>query len=205
MAVTDSITSAAGIDRRRRLLECALAVFTRRGYPTSRVDDICTEAAISRATFYRYFESKEEVFDALIELMSGEVLDSAAHLGAVTPDAEGQATLAHWIAELVSITERWGVLVDEVNTPRVNTPVARERAVVLTSRFADMLSDRFTDGGVTGLDTKMAALAIIAMTERTAHQVRTWDVDIDRTAMVDSLATLAMKMLHPVGADRSVC
>jgi AcrR family transcriptional regulator len=196
--VTDAIGSSLVVDRRRRLLECSLAVFTRRGYPASRVDDICTEAAISRATFYRYFEGKEEVFDALIDLMSSEVLDTAAHLGAVTPDAEGKATLSHWIADLVSITERWGVLVDEVNTPRVTNPGARERAVLLTSRFADVLSDRFSQGGVTGVDTKMAALAIIAMTERTAHQVRTWDVDIDRAAMVDSLATLAMKMLHPV-------
>jgi len=173
-------------------------VFTRRGYASTRIDDICGEAAISRATFYRYFEGKEEVFDALIELMSREVLDTAAHLGAVTPDAEGKLTLAHWIADLVAITERWGVLVDEVNAPRVTNPAARERAVVLTSRFADVLSDRFTQGGVTGVETKMAALAIIAMTERAAHQVRTWDVDIDRAAMVDSLATLAMKMLHPM-------
>jgi AcrR family transcriptional regulator len=187
------------VDRRRRLLECGHTVYTRRGYAASRVDDICTEAAISRATFYRYFEGKDEIFDALIDLMSREVLDSAAHLGAVTPDAEGKATLAHWIADLVSITERWGVFVDEVNTPRAGHPAARERAVVLTSRFADVLSDRFNDGNVQGVDTKLAALAIIAMTERAAHQVRTWDVDIDRDAMIDSLATLAMKMLHPVG------
>ncbi len=199
MAVTEPINGDAGADRRRQLLECALAAFTRRGYTASRVDDICVEAGISRATFYRYFESKEEVFDALIDLMATEVLDTAAHLGAVTPDAEGKATLSHWIADLVSITERWGSLVDEVNTPRMSDPAARERAVVLTSRFAHVLSDRFAEGGVTGVDTRMAALAIIAMTERTAHQMRTWDIDIDRSAMVDSLATLAMKMLHPVG------
>jgi AcrR family transcriptional regulator len=196
--VTDAIPTSLVSDRRRRLLECSLTAFTRRGYAATRVDDICAEATISRATFYRYFEGKEEVFDALIDLMSSEVLDAAAHLGAVTPDPEGKSTLAHWIADLVAITERWGVLVDEVNTPRVTNPGARERAVLLTSRFADVLSDRFSRGGVTGVDTKMAALAIIAMTERTAHQVRTWDVDIDRAAMVDSLATLAMKMLHPV-------
>jgi AcrR family transcriptional regulator len=198
IVVTDAIASSLVVGRRRRLLECALTVFNRRGYADSRVDDVCTEAAISRATFYRYFEGKEEVFDALIDLMSSEVLDTAAHLGAVTPDADGKTTLAHWIADLVSITERWGVLVDEVNAPRVTNPGARERAVLLTSRFANVLSDRFTEGGVTGLDTKVAALAIIAMTERTAHQVRTWDVDIDRAAMIESLATLAMKMLHPV-------
>ncbi len=196
--VTDAVGSPLVVDRRRRLLESALTAFTRRGYASTRIDDICAEAAISRATFYRYFEGKEEVFDALIELMSSEVLDTAAHLGAVTPDADGKATLWHWIADLVSITERWGVLVDEVNAPRMADPRPRERAVLLTSRFADVLSERFNLGGVTGVDTKMAALAIIAMTERTAHQVRTWDVDIDRAAMIDSLATLAMKMLHPV-------
>lgn len=199
MAVTDAVVPDAGSDRRRQLLECALTVFTRRGYAASRVDDICGEAAISRATFYRYFVSKEEAFDALIDLMAAEVLDTAAHLGAVTPDGNGKATLAHWIADLVSITERWGALVDEANLPRMSDPGARGRAVVLTSRFAQVLSDRFAEGGVTTVDTRMAALAIIAMTERTAHQVRTWDVDIDRDAMVDSLATLAIKMLHPMG------
>ncbi|MGN6473551.1 MAG: TetR/AcrR family transcriptional regulator [Mycobacteriales bacterium] len=199
MAVTDAIAADSGSDRRRQLLESALSVFNRRGYAASRVDDICGEAAISRATFYRYFVSKEEVFDALIDLMAAEVLDTAAHLGAVTPDAEGKATLSHWIADLVSITERWGALVDEANTPRMSDPTARERAVVLTSRFAHVLADRFAAGGVTAVDTKMAALAIIAMTERTAHQVRTWDVDIERSEMVDSLATLAIKMLHPMG------
>lgn len=198
MSVTESVAAPGALDRRRRLLECALAVFNRRGYAASRVDDICTEAGISRATFYRYFESREEVFDALIDLMATEVLDSASHLGAVTPDADGKATLTHWIADLVAITERWGAFVDEVNAPRVSNQEARERAVVLTSRFADVLSDRFAEGGVSGVDTKIAALAIIAMTERTAHQVRTWDVDIDSAAMVDSLATLAIKMLHPM-------
>src|SRR5690348_713423 len=126
--------------------------------------------------------------------MASEVLDTAAHLGAVTPDAEGKTTLAHWIADLVSITERWGSLVDEVNSPRISDPSARERAVLLTSRFAHVLADRFAEGGVQGVDTRIAALAIIAMTERTAHQMRTWEVDIDRAAMVDSLATLAIKM-----------
>lgn len=197
MAVTDAVASGAVADRRRRLLESALAVFNRRGFTTTRVEDICTEAAISRATFYRYFENKDEVFDALIDLMAAEVLDAASHLGAVTPDADGKATLSRWIADLVAITERWGALVDEVNSPRMSDPDARSRAVVLTSRFAHVLSERFVEGGVAGIDTKLAALAIIAMTERTAHQVRTWDVDIDRQEMVDALATLAIKMLHP--------
>ena len=130
--------------------------------------------------------------------MMAEVLDTAAHLGAVTPDEAGRATLAHWLADLVAITERWGPLVDEVNLLRASNAEARSRAVLMTARFADVLGERFAAGGVTEVDPKMAALAIIAMTDRTAHQIRTWKVDLGRDAVVDSLATLAMKMLHPV-------
>jgi hypothetical protein len=43
----------------------------------------------------------------------------------------------------------------------------------------------------------MAAIAMIAMTERMAHQVRTWNIEIDADAVADALATMAMKMLHP--------
>lgn len=199
MTVSDPVAAPAAADRRQQLLEHALTVLSRRGYAATRVEDICAAAGVSRATFYRYFENKDEVFDALIDLMMAEALDTASHLGAVTADDAGHATLARWLADLVSITERWGPLVDEVNMMRVSNPEPRARAVVLTARFAEVLAERFTQGGVTHVDTKMAALAIIAMTDRTAHQVRTWNVDIDRRDVVESLATLAMKMLHPVG------
>jgi AcrR family transcriptional regulator len=195
--VTEPVSTTASADRRQQLIEHALAVLSRRGYSGSRVEDICAAAGISRATFYRYFDGKDQIFDALIDLMMEEVLDTAAHLGAVTPDVSGRATLTHWLADLVAITERWGPLVEEVNTLRASNAEARGRAVVLTARFADVLGERFAAGGVTGVDTTMAALAIIAMTDRTAHQVRTWNVDLEPDAVVEALATLAMKMLHP--------
>ncbi|HVY10467.1 MAG TPA: TetR/AcrR family transcriptional regulator [Mycobacteriales bacterium] len=197
VAVADAITATAGPDRRAQLLEHSLAVLSRLGYAATRVEDICAAAGISRATFYRYFDGKEQVFDALIDLMMAEVLDTAAHLGAVTPDPAGRATLSRWLADLVDITERWGPLVDEVNLLRASNAEARSRAVAMTARFADLLGGRFADGGVTGVEPRIAALAIIAMTDRTAHQVRTWNVDLDRSDVVDALATLAMKMLHP--------
>lgn len=197
MAVIDPIAAPAGVDRRDQLLEQALVVLSRRSYADTRVEDICSCAGVSRATFYRYFEGKDQLFDALVDRMMTEVLETAEHLGAVTPDAAGRATLARWLADLVSITERWGPLVDEVNMLRAANPQARARAVVLTGRFADLLGERFAAGGVSDVDPRTAALAIIAMTDRTAHQVRTWHVDLDRTAVVDALATLAMRMLHP--------
>ncbi len=198
MSVADQVISAPPSQKRRdQILENALTVFSRKGFAASRVDDISAAAGISRATFYRYFDGKDGVFDALVDLMSTEVIAAAEHAGAVTPDAAGRATLRTWIAELIAITERWGTLVDEVIRPRDKDAVARFRAVAMTARFADILGERFTEGGVEGLNPSMAAIAMIAMTERLAHQVRTWSIEIDLDAVADALATMAMKMLHP--------
>lgn len=198
MSITDQIRTAPPSQKRRnQILESALTVFSRKGFGESRVDDISAAAGISRATFYRYFDGKDDVFDALIDLMSSEVIGAAEHAGAVTPDKAGRETLRTWISELIAITERWSTLVDEVIRPRDKNAVARYRAVGMTARFADILGERFTEGGVEGLEPSMAAIAMIAMTERMAHQVRTWNMEIDPDAVADALATMAMKMLHP--------
>jgi len=198
MPVTAGAVAAQPSERRRnQILENALAVFSRNGFAASRVDDISTAAGISRATFYRYFDGKDDIFDALVDLMGNEVIAAAEALTPVTPDAAGHLTLRTWMAALIAITERWGTLVDEVIRPRDKNAVARYRAVAMTGRFAGIMGERFREGGVSGLDPTMAAIAMTAMTERMWHQVRTWNIDIDRDAAIDGLATMAMKMLHP--------
>ncbi|MBV9485580.1 MAG: TetR/AcrR family transcriptional regulator [Frankiaceae bacterium] len=198
MSVSETVTAAPTMEkRRRRLLESALLVFSRRGFHETRIEDVCAEAAISRATFYRYFDSKDSLFDALVDLMSEEVIDIASHLAAVTPDEAGFATLSRWIGELLANTERWGSVVNEIIRPRDEHAAARNRAILLTTRFAEILGERFKEGGVADIDPQMAALAIIAMTERMATQMTLWNVEIDREVVIPSLATMALKMLHP--------
>ncbi|MDJ0458640.1 TetR family transcriptional regulator [Arthrobacter sp. NQ7] len=59
-------------DRTRELVkaelaEAILAVFIERGYAAVTVDDAARAAGISRATFFRYFGSKEDVVVASVE------------------------------------------------------------------------------------------------------------------------------------------
>jgi AcrR family transcriptional regulator len=55
---------------RTQILKAAAEVFGRLGYMDSRVEDILEESGVSRPTFYRFFDSKEAVFDALDEQAS---------------------------------------------------------------------------------------------------------------------------------------
>jgi TetR/AcrR family transcriptional regulator, fatty acid metabolism regulator protein len=52
-------------DKRRQLLEAAVRVFARKGYHASRVGDIAEEAGVAHGLLYHYFESKDQVLEAV--------------------------------------------------------------------------------------------------------------------------------------------
>lgn len=51
---------------RQRLLEAGVQVFKDRGYSDATIDEIVTQAAVGRATFYLHFKSKFDVLRAAI-------------------------------------------------------------------------------------------------------------------------------------------
>lgn len=54
-------------ETRQRILEAAARVFAHEGYGQAAVEDILTEAGISRGAFYHHFSGKDEVFRALLD------------------------------------------------------------------------------------------------------------------------------------------
>src|SRR3954464_8364492 len=54
----------------RRLLEAAASEFGERGFHEAAITGITQRAGVALGTFYTYFESKEEVFRALVRDMS---------------------------------------------------------------------------------------------------------------------------------------
>lgn len=58
--------SRRGTRTRAALVAAARSVFERDGYLASRVTDIADEARVAHGTFYTYFDSKAEVFAAVL-------------------------------------------------------------------------------------------------------------------------------------------
>ena len=52
--------------RPAELLDAALSEFFEKGFAAARLEDIATRAGVSKGTIYRYFDSKEDVFEALV-------------------------------------------------------------------------------------------------------------------------------------------
>jgi len=54
--------TARGQRTRAQLVAAAASVFARKGYGETSVNDIADAAAVAHGTFYRYFDSKEQIF-----------------------------------------------------------------------------------------------------------------------------------------------
>jgi len=52
---------------RQLLLDAAIDVFCEKGYHYSLVSDIVAQAGVGQGTFYRYFESKRDLIDSILE------------------------------------------------------------------------------------------------------------------------------------------
>jgi AcrR family transcriptional regulator len=87
-------------DELRILLDAALVVMARNGYADAAVADILREADLSTRSFYRHFESKDQLLCALFRR---EAEAAAARINAkVGAAGDPRAALDAWIDEILS-------------------------------------------------------------------------------------------------------
>jgi AcrR family transcriptional regulator len=68
--------------KRQQLLEAGLAEFAAYGIAGARVDRVAKEAGVSAGLLYKYFESKEALFDAVFDL----IVTTTVTENPITPD-----------------------------------------------------------------------------------------------------------------------
>ena len=81
-------TQAAKDERIQLLLDAALDEFVERGFSAARMDDIAARAKLSKGTLYIYFDSKEALFNALIDTVALPKLDQISQLAALDSSFE---------------------------------------------------------------------------------------------------------------------
>lgn len=96
---------------RRRIYECALAIFRRDGVVACRIDDIAKSAGVSRGTFYFHFPTKEDV---LLERMRETEVQICSALDAFASDAPLDQVVGRLAEKLAEIWEHDPQLLPEV-------------------------------------------------------------------------------------------
>lgn len=99
---------AAGSDpvKRGQILDGAHRVFMKMGYDAASMNDVTREAGVSKGTIYVYFQSKEELFAALIERAKGLFTESVRELLSQHPDPnEGLRRFAYAFVDQIFDSE----------------------------------------------------------------------------------------------------
>jgi AcrR family transcriptional regulator len=101
-------------ERREQVLRSAMEVFAHKGYHATSVGDIIKRAQIARGTFYLYFETKRQIFEAILE-MALQGLVSRLHRIELSPQSpppleQLRANVGRVIAFLLSERELTQIL-----------------------------------------------------------------------------------------------
>jgi TetR/AcrR family transcriptional regulator, fatty acid metabolism regulator protein len=116
-------------DKRRHLLDAAVRVFARKGFHASRVGDIAEEAGVAHGLLYHYFDSKDQVLEAVFHENWSVLL---ARIASVEATEESAADQLRHIAAIVLRT--W------LHLPDVVRVVIREfgRSPELADRIGEL-------------------------------------------------------------------
>ncbi|MBO2458083.1 TetR/AcrR family transcriptional regulator [Actinomadura violacea] len=185
--------SKRGVRTRNALIQGAREVFERDGYLDARIVDISKAAGAASGSFYTYFNDKEEIFAALVELVQEEMLHP--HLrertGVSDPREVIEAANRDYL-EMYRRNARLMALFEQVAQINENFHRLRlERGTAFAERNARMIRELQERGQA---DPEIAPLvtayALSAMVSRMAYMVFVAELPITFDDLVDTLNKL---------------
>ncbi len=154
-------------DTKERILTAALEMFSQKGYEGTNIRELSASLGLVKSGIYKHFESKEEIWDALLDRMIayyGERFGSAEHLPPVPDSPE----------ELVDMTMRMGnvtvhdemiiktrklLSIEQYRDDRARTLATKHFITGLTEMFTPVFSGMMKKGLLREADPAMLAFA----------------------------------------------
>lgn len=189
---------------RRRLLDAAQQVFAVSGYGSATVDDIITAAGASRATFYRYFRSKEDLFDELSRECFLEMRGMTKALVAFDPATDGREGLERLVVAYTKMQERQrGVnraWLEQADRPESKV---RKDAAVTFHALLSGLEDRISAvGSPSEVDAEVQAALLLILLHRVTFYVLHRHSRMDPDRLPETLATMMHRAYFGAGPAR---
>jgi AcrR family transcriptional regulator len=98
-------------ERRELIVEAAGRLFGDRGYEGTRLDDVAAAAGVTKPVLYRHFESKRDLYLALLARHRDDLATFAAAVPAEgSPSERLRAVLEVWLAYVEAHSYAWRML-----------------------------------------------------------------------------------------------
>jgi AcrR family transcriptional regulator len=156
-------------ERREQILEAARQVFVERGFHATRMSDVARAAGVSQGTVYHYFDNKDDLFIALLNVWNDQLEEIVKSL----PETELKATNKFWLINQVGVsfmeinTDLLSVLVEfwayALHNPQAAASF-RRFFQAMQQTFADILNEGIASGEFKAIDVEdLSALPLIVL------------------------------------------
>ncbi len=191
------------VERKDQILNAAAAVFSRLGFHEARMDDIVTEAGLSKGAIYWYFKSKDEIITALMHRMFSQDIEALRRLEI----AEGTAfdrLLSHISTMVETFTEMSNLIsiIYEFYVTAVRSDEVRTffRGYLMNYRdtFRVIVQQGIDRGEFIEVNAQQIAVALYALIDGTL-MLAMLDTTLDPRAYIEPNARLLLSGLlrHP--------
>jgi AcrR family transcriptional regulator len=182
----------------RRLLEAAAAEFGERGFHEAAITGITRRAGCALGTFYTYFESKEEVFRALVRDMSRA---TRAHVAEAVKDAPDRlAAERRGLEAFIAFVRRHPELYRIIEEAQfVAEDVYREHYLSFVDAYRRNLASARERGEIAPGPDEPRAWALIGMSVFLGMRYGAWTHDLSPAEVADAAIDLVSEGLRKRG------
>ena len=174
-------------DTRERILAAALEMFSQNGFAGTNIRELSASLGMGKSSLYRHFESKEDIWNALLDEMIAYYdarFGSSEHLPPVPESLEGLVQMTMQMASLTIRDEkivmtRKLLSIEQYRDERARDLATKHFLTGLTDMFTQLFSAMMDRGLLRRDDAKMLAFAYTAPISALIHLC---DREPERTA-----------------------
>ena len=186
--------------RRRQIVAVAREVFAELGYHRASINEIIKRADIARGTFYLYFESKQAVFDSILDEAMQELRARITRVDIETPGAPPpQVQLRDNLVRIIDYVLGERTLAVILLSPgQVPDAEAADRVVAFFAEVRALLARSLEHGIAMKLvrpcDTQLVAASLLgAVRGAVEHCLESGDRSPTPAAIVDELLLFTLR------------
>ena len=154
-------------DTKERILAAALEMFSQNGYSGTNIRELAGSLGMGKSSMYRHFESKEEIWNTLLDKMIAyydERFGSSEHMPPVPDSLEGLVTMTMQMVDFTVhdekvIMTRKVLTLEQFRDDRARDLATKHFLTGLTEMFTQLFTGMMDKGLLRKDDPKMLAFA----------------------------------------------
>lgn len=185
-------------ETRRHLMEAGRSLFVEHGVEQVSIDAITSSAGVAKGSFYNHFDSREALFEALIEVTLAELLEKRPQLSTSLSDPLEVGLARTWFS--------FYTLLSDLSACRLLLQVGQVGAIgsidkVLRVVLGEDLLHGVAQGSLNHIDRDLVLAAYFGVVTRTIGNLLTREDKIDAEVAADQLTELCFAVMglphHP--------